>query len=246
MRISAILAILATLIDQYIFRSTYLMEDATGVEQLLLDEAGTNSRKESFMRAMLLATREDEQDSHSSKRIQDVTKELMSRIQDLLPVEQRTKFDSELRTVVTDLRDAWNITKSLERKVEPTFSLGVQGLEWEPISLEAPSEKRKRGQDESTTTGGMQDPVLLVLCPGMYAIDEKNIQQVLPALILSASQTEEAQRELQNMPVRPPPARATPNRVGQNRSRRRDSVHDGLYVQPGNQGPLHFLSSAHP
>ena len=92
MRIATILAILARSIDNHIFQPTYLLEEDSGIRELLLREAVSCSKRESFCRALLGKMLPDEQADAARERAKRVAADVMLEVQDLLPPDDAESY----------------------------------------------------------------------------------------------------------------------------------------------------------
>ncbi|KAH7012010.1 hypothetical protein B0J12DRAFT_778715 [Macrophomina phaseolina] len=234
MHVCVVMAMLARLIDQYIFQPTYIL----GIGSI------ATSRKESFMRAMLLASPEDEQTAVASKQLAQVTNEIMGDVRNLLPEGKHASFYTELHRAVERITETWKKVQRLEQKVEPIFELDMpRQLEPVPIVFQGAPEISEHPHDYQME--GPTDRVKLVIFPGMFAINEGAAQQVIPETVLMTSQTEEAEKELQETQSWLSLGRNAVGRAHQTRSRRRSSVQqDGLPRTVAGGAIQHFLSGS--
>lgn len=129
MRISVILAILARLIDKYLFQPSYILSEESGLREVLIRQAIENSRREAFTRGIFLATFEDEQAEVADELVTRIVKELMHHIHHLLPAAQVESFRGRLEQIVQDARDIWWKAQRLRLRLEPDFQ--VEDYGWE-------------------------------------------------------------------------------------------------------------------
>ncbi|EKG12925.1 hypothetical protein MPH_09917 [Macrophomina phaseolina MS6] len=135
MRIAVILAILARLIDKYLFQPSYILSEESGLREVLIRQAIENSRREAFTRGIFLATFEDEQAEVADELVTRIVKELMHHIHHLLPAPQVESFRTRLEQIVQDARDIWWKAQRLRLRLEPDFQ--VEDYGWEkPIQFQ--------------------------------------------------------------------------------------------------------------
>ncbi|KAL1635278.1 hypothetical protein SLS58_010315 [Diplodia intermedia] len=135
MRIAVILAILARLIDKYLFQPSYILHEESGLREILIRQAIENSKREAFTRGIFLATFEDEQAEIADELVTRIVKELMHHIHDLLPAAHVEGFRARLEQIVQDARDIWWKAQRLRLRLEPDFQ--VEDYGWErPIQFQ--------------------------------------------------------------------------------------------------------------
>lgn len=135
MRIAVILAILARLIDKYLFQPSYILHEESGLREILIRQAIENSKREAFTRGIFLATFEDEQADIADELVTRIVKELMHHIHDLLPAVHVESFRNRLEQIVQDARDIWWKAQRLRLRLEPDFQ--VEDYGWErPIQFQ--------------------------------------------------------------------------------------------------------------
>jgi hypothetical protein len=78
MRIATILAIAARYINHYIFQPIYILNEDSGLRELLTHQAVIDSKKELFCRALLLSMFPKEQARTTAKRVDLVSERLPS------------------------------------------------------------------------------------------------------------------------------------------------------------------------
>ncbi|GME46725.1 hypothetical protein GTA08_BOTSDO11869 [Neofusicoccum parvum] len=135
MRIAVILAVLARLIDKYLFQPSYILSEESGLREILIRQAIENSRREAFTRGIFLATFEDEQAEIADELVTRIIKELMHHIHDLLPPPQVESFKARLEHIIQNARDIWWKTQRLRQRLEPDFQVEDYGWE-QPIQFQ--------------------------------------------------------------------------------------------------------------
>jgi len=216
MRIAAILAILARSIDKLIFQPTYLLEEDSGIRELLLREAISCSKRESFCRALLGKMLPDEQADAAKERAKRVAAHVMLEVQELLPPDDAEKFKSGLERVAQYASDVWQDIQRAKERFEYNFELvSYQDIDWQPLSLEEDA----NGEQAPTSDEGGKDLELLVVFPRLYIVEDDEPDPITPGIVLMRSQSLAAARELEKGRTsnstfgKPPSARSKPQRT---------------------------------
>ncbi|EKG15341.1 hypothetical protein MPH_07469 [Macrophomina phaseolina MS6] len=148
MRTTIILAILARLLNRYIFEPTYIVDEESGLREFLLHQAASHSKKEAFTRAMLLNIFSEEQLSAADERVSRVVQDTMLHICDLLPKHDADMFERDLKHFTSGACEVWLSIQRLKERFEPSFELvQCEDFDWEKIQLgqAEPSELEDRG-----------------------------------------------------------------------------------------------------
>ncbi|TVY36883.1 hypothetical protein LSUB1_G006895 [Lachnellula subtilissima] len=197
MRIATMLAILARSIDLHVFQPTYLLDDEDEIRSLLVHLATTDSKKESFCRAVLLSVFPEDQAKNAVKAIERVVRDVPYCIRELLSEAQYDSFKVGLKDVVQQAYYAWQLIQSANEKFEPLFKLKhFEDIEWQPLRFETSS----TGDNEETTLrtpGG--DDALLVIFPRLYIIEDNEPEPVTQGVVLMRSQSTAAAREIETI-----------------------------------------------
>jgi hypothetical protein len=225
MRIAVVLAIMARSIDKHIFQPTYIKDEEDVIRILLVRLAGTNSKMESFGRALLLAIFPDEQARNATKAVGAVIKEIWGHVEDLLFVAQYDSFRSGLEQVVQQAHDAWQIVQHAKEKFEPNFELSSsEEIEWQVLTFE--DADVGVGEQSLTRASGGDEP-LLVIIPCIYIIEDANPYPFANGVVLTKSQSKAATEEME----RKNPSSPTTGRMGPrprpNRSRTKSVSNNG-------------------
>jgi hypothetical protein len=185
MRIAAMLAILARCIDTHIFLPTYILDEDEEIRPLLVHLAVTDSKKESFCRALLLSIDPEEQTKRASERVERVIREIL---QHVLPIGQYESFKSGLELLVKQACDFWRIVQHATEKYEPHFDLGhYADVKWQPLRFD--------DGEKSPTKAPDADEELLVIFPRIYLIEDDEPEPATDGVVLMKSQSAAAAEE---------------------------------------------------
>jgi hypothetical protein len=201
MRVAIILAMLARSIDTHLFHPTYVLEEDSGVRQLLLRQAVRNSKRESFCRALLLSMFPEEQEVAAGERVNRVIED-MRNVEDLLPQAKIEDFRSELGQFVRRTCKTWVTVQRIRERFEPSFELTrVKDLEWQALLFEASAASEK---EPTTAIQGGRDDELLVVFPRLYVVEkDQEPEPVTAGTVLKRSQSLAAAQELEEQPLSP-------------------------------------------
>ncbi|KAL0253360.1 hypothetical protein SLS55_010337 [Diplodia seriata] len=194
-RIAAALSILANLVDALIFQPTYHLPPNSGIRELLFDCASVKQEREALLRSMLLALPNEEQESEKARRIDEVSTELMSHIQDLILVGQRTTFRAELEQVISTMQMKWERVQHIERVVEPIFDLGFSSdFQCQSLEPSLPGPESGKSIDHSVSLGN--EEVQCLVLPGIFTIEGGAVMQIVPGTALSVAEAMKAEEEI--------------------------------------------------
>lgn len=210
MRIAALLAILSRSITQHIFQPTYLLEDKVDrdeIQTLLVHLAISNSKQESFCRALLLSIFPEDQAKNATKAVERVVREIAWCIRDLVLDAEFEKFRSDVEVVVKKALEAWQMVQNTREKFEPYYELNhYVDFEWQTLSFK--NSVTGAGQ-ENTANALKDDDALLMIFPRIYVIADSDPDPVTPGVVLKKSQTWSAVQEMErNSPSSPIAGRA--------------------------------------
>lgn len=215
MRIAATLAILARSIDNHIFQPTYILEEDSGIRELLLRQAVSSSKRESLCRALLLKMFPSDQANAAKERIKRVSADVMQEVQDLLSSDNGERFKSDLEQVAQSASEVWWDMQRVKERFEHSFELvPCQDIEWEPLSLGEDAD----GDQGPTGDLRARDEELLVVFPRLYVVADDEPEAITPGTVLRRSQSAVAARELErerasNSAFGKPPARTKSQRT---------------------------------
>lgn len=142
MRIALTLAILARLIDKHIFQPCYLFSSDSELRDLLVRLAVSNSKKEAFVRGMLLGIEEEEQGRTVKERRETVVREVVWYVGDLLADGEGDGgrlegFKTSLTDLVQRAAETWQLIQKSHVRYEPFFNLThYDDLEWETLAFD--------------------------------------------------------------------------------------------------------------
>ncbi|CZR56357.1 uncharacterized protein PAC_06245 [Phialocephala subalpina] len=205
MRIAALLAILARSIAQHVFQPIYILEgkdERDEIRELLVHLAITDSKKESFCRALLLSIFPGDQTINGTKAI----KEVLKCVRNLVSDAQYESFRLGVEDIAQKAQEAWRLVQGTKEKFEVYFELNhYVDLEWQLLNFD---DGRVSVGDESTVTA-KGDEALLMVFPRIYIIADSEPDPVTRGVVLMKSQSTPAVEEMErNNPPSPTTARA--------------------------------------
>lgn len=235
MRIAAMLGILARCINQHIFQPTYLLDEEDEIRRLLVRLAVADSKKESFCRALLLSIFPEIQAKNAAKAVERVVQEVSECVRKLISNTQYDRFKLDLKDVVFQAYNAWQLVQRTKEKFEPIFELRYYDeIEWRSLKLDDSSAVAGK---EKAMKAPERDDVLLVIFPRIYVVADSEPDPVTPGVVLMKSQAAAAAEEIQ----RAYPSSPTAGRPGP-RSRAIRSRTKSISLNGGND----FLSKPTP
>ena len=196
MRIAALLAIIARCIDVHVFQPTYLLDEESEIRRLLVHLAVADSKKESFCRAVLLSVFPEMQAKNAVKAVDRVVEEASQSVRKLISNAQYDQFKLDLKEVVRQAHDAWQLVQRSREKFEAIFEQGhYDDIEWQ--SLKLGDNRSAVAGNEKTTRASQRDDVLLVIFPRIYIVEDSDPDPVTQGVALMKSQSAAAAEELE-------------------------------------------------
>ncbi|PIG89924.1 hypothetical protein AARAC_003551 [Aspergillus arachidicola] len=204
MRLVIILAILAREINTHIFLPVYIARvdnQYNPFRQVLTNEAGIDSEKESFCRSILLSLDPPTQDSICLVGIQTVVKNVSEYLYELLPEDQRLAFHNTLSKVVQKAAIVWKPIQHSKRRYVLDFDPPTADDEYEVFTF--PS------TDKTTTekNANQKNPqkIFLTVLPRLSIIENKEITAYTAPIQLNRSQYQwiNAESEMNKEPPSP-------------------------------------------
>lgn len=207
-----ILATLARSINELLFEPTYILEEGSGVRDLLIDQAKESSRKESHCRAVLLSIFPDEQDEKLADMAEKVIAEIMLLVEGLLPPTETAKFRSELEGFVEQATKTWWNVQRIQEKLEPAFEPSLlESNKWRMCRFEG-NIANGTGSEQSLAMDEENDEPILVVFPCTCLVENGEAYPVRFGGVLRKSQTREAAKEIKEKPNRGTLGRTMSNR----------------------------------
>jgi hypothetical protein len=202
MRIAVTLAIIARYLNRYIFHPTYIFDVESGVREELLRLAVVHSKKESFIRALLLSLFPDEQEELATERINSFREQVMWHVEELLAAPIAATFASELEEFARSAYETWATVRAATERYEPTFKPEeIEGFEWETFQFDMaiPDENTER-----TAIHGGRDDELLVIFPQLYTVwNNQQPNLIADGTVLRRSQSLVAAQEVEGQKSNP-------------------------------------------
>lgn len=135
MRISALLAILAWALAQYIFQPTYLLQ-CNELSDLLAGLADDDPVRENYLRSVLLPVQPSKQKANGKKRIDQVVTEVFATVSPVLSSSRHDAARGSLETACKQICGQWMRLQLLDEKIEPSFD-AYDEEDWKLLHLAA-------------------------------------------------------------------------------------------------------------
>jgi hypothetical protein len=110
-RVAVILRALARLVVKYIFQPAYLLDEDSGLREILVEQATINPTKERYARGILLSMIPGNQETYDEETVDLVVDKLVDtlNVRVLLYPKAIETFTSMLKFLVTKFQDEWKI-----------------------------------------------------------------------------------------------------------------------------------------
>ncbi|KAG9185944.1 hypothetical protein G6011_02500 [Alternaria panax] len=230
MRVAMVLGAFATLVDTFVFQPTYLLDENSGLRDILCHQASIDPGKERFTRGILLSMSSNAQDE-DAKEEEDVVGLVVDKLLNneivrvLLAPEDIPTFENELEHLVMQFQDEWRIVQHGKQKLEVSFRHPpTTDHPWHVIDNTTRNIKAEQGQKAPFDTSILEEDNTVII-PRVYLIRTesepipKTHGYVLRKSHLDAAD-EEARKDLRSVPF----ARATSGRQHRRRSFRAPAV----------------------
>lgn len=197
MRIAIVLGILARLINTYIFQPTYLLEEDSGLRDVLRRQAIKDPKKESFTRGILLSMFPEEQMSEAKDRMIWVIEDLVARggVQDVLIPDKINPFEKELENLLAQALEFWRSVQHSTQSLEPNFRyINDADLRWQTFEFQATEAREGEQSTPTVASEGLEDE-LYVIFPRMYSMKAEP-QPIAAGTVLRKAQLRAAAQEV--------------------------------------------------
>ncbi|RDW80418.1 hypothetical protein BP5796_05116 [Coleophoma crateriformis] len=195
MRSAAVLAVLARLLNQYIFTPTYVLQEDKDLREVLLHEAEVKPDRESLCRGLLLTMSANKPFEAEDERVGTVVRDVTWVLQALVQGTVWDKFREDLKVLVEKAVRGWSDVQRHKERFEPNIDLrSLVGWEWRNVSF---AENVPPTGQSSPDGGSTKSDGVLVVFPGLYSIDQIGYDAIFPGVVLSASQTKLAADEVE-------------------------------------------------
>ena len=218
MRAATVLGALTRLVDKFVFQPTYLLDEESGLREILRDEAATDPVKERYTRGILLSMSPDEQERNAENVEHHIAKELLeiANVRVLLTTEAFAAFPEALEDFVRRCQDEWKIIQRGKQKLEPSFAYSASpDHPWQLFDNETADAKEEGHSQKLSTTTAIENNIVLV--PRIYLVSTKaDPDPITYGCVLSRTHLDAAAEELRNSL---PSAPFTHTTSGRNRNR---------------------------
>jgi hypothetical protein len=208
MRLAVFLGLLARELVELIFQPCYISLNELDIRNVLLEVAMTDSKKESYYRAILLAMGSNKQKTVLEERKKTFLQNVEANLSDLLPEAQYTELRQILEVVVEKACETWKFFQYSRNRYELDFDLLEWGGDWDPFPFQSSS---NLGQEQSPN-GDADEPVLAIF-PRICRVGNGEFKPLNFGTVLTRYQCADADRELRKKePSNPRAARAISDR----------------------------------
>lgn len=213
-----VIGVLARLVDKYIFQPTYILDDGSGLRELLRRQAVVDYKKETFARGMLLSMFPEEQEAEAKIRKDWVVEDLITEVVvHFLAPEHIETFRKELENVVVQAQECWRTVQYCNQRLEPSFRYTHDtNFRWQTFQFQI-TDPRKGKQPASPVTTDDPEDELFVIFPRVYIV--KSEQPIAPGAVLRKVQLSAAAQEVRENASRAPFTEPVQTRHRQRRSR---------------------------
>ena len=172
LRIVKVLAILAELIDKYLFQPTYLLPEDSQFKELLYRLAPKEPEKEKFLRGMMLSILEEEQKTSEAHMINEAMKELFGEdgVEEVVSQTVITEFKQSLRDLLDEAQGVWqDVQHSTYAFISDFDYTQIDGIEWQLFKFET-TDTTERAVTSSPVSTQDSDNDLIVLFPRIFIL----------------------------------------------------------------------------
>lgn len=188
------MAVLADLLVELIFTSTYLFFDDEEVSRISFHLATTNPEKEQFFRRVLTSVAEDKENAVMGERIKNVLERAVDSFYPHLDEDSKRTFHTSLKDPLRSAINTWRSIQRRKGRFEADISLDTRP-QWRWVVLNW-DKKGNAFSEREVATEQLQDiGRMLVLFPRVFIVDGENESPVFPGVILPHSETKSAEDE---------------------------------------------------
>lgn len=214
MRAAVVLGALARLVDKFVFQPTYLLDEESGLREILCSEASIDPVKERYTRGILLSMSPDEQETNSEAIVRHVANELLEtvNVKALLTQETYAAFAQELDDFIQQCQEIWRIIQRGKQKLELSFAHSTcSNPPWQLFDDTHVDARNGEHSDRLSTTTAIENDVVLI--PRIFVIGTKTEPDpITRGCVLQKAHLDVAAEELRKMVQSAPFARASSNR----------------------------------
>lgn len=171
MRAAIVLGILARLVDKFVFQPTYLLDEESGLREILREEAAIDPVKERYTRGILLSMSPDDQEANGESTIHHVVKELLdiANVRILLTTETFASFPAALESFVRQCQEHWKTIQRGKQKLEPSFAHSASPNHPWQLFDDPPVDTNPASQTETLpSTTAIENHIVLI--PRIYLV----------------------------------------------------------------------------
>lgn len=231
------------LLTTHIFAPTYIRHANDELHDILLDQAESDSTKESLCRALLLSTfDDDDREVAVAGAISTTAKEADDLLGPLLASEARGAFRSEFDVLTREAARLWHRAQHTTVRVEASLK-GIDTGNWRDLALPS-GEHNSPVAGAAAATDLSHDEAMQAIFPSIFKVDEDGWEAVFPGILLRNAQIAAAEREWRHDMSKL--GRGQSARLGQSKRNRRASGangHSGIIRSPTHQSFLGQMRS---
>jgi hypothetical protein len=174
MRAAVILGALTRLVDKFVFQPTYLLDEESGLREILREQAAIDPLKERYTRGILLSMSPEEQETNSEEVVHIVVKELLetANARMLLDPEALVTFSKALDAFVRQCQEEWKIIQRGKQKLEPSFAYSTcTSHPWRLLEGIHPIAGGEKRSEKPPATTDVEDNIVVI--PRIYLVGPK-------------------------------------------------------------------------
>lgn len=202
MRNIAVLALLARLLNEYMFTPTYILGYSSDLQNTLHDATEKDPEKEALCRGLLLSMRsQEETEKAEDVRVFKTVEKVIKAVQTIAPKTTVGFFEAELRQIVRSVLPLWSSiqrnAKKLETFVDPRYFDDM--WQWNRMLISE--------DDGPSVQNGLTEHLILsdnitVVFPGVYFRDGGDWHLLFRGYAVSISQMTAATVEVEREKLR--------------------------------------------
>jgi hypothetical protein len=215
-RVAVILRALARLVVKYIFQPAYLLDEDSGLREILVEQATINPTKERYARGILLSMIPGNQETYDEETVDLVVDKLVDtlNVRVLLYPKAIETFTSMLKFLVTKFQDEWKIVQRGKQKIEPSFHYFASiDHPWHVFDVDIADGKNGKQHNVGATLNTNSAEGDIVILPRLYLVGQNpKSAPITHGCILQKVLCDAAEGEVRKDVPSAPFARATSSR----------------------------------
>lgn len=202
MRVAVVLGALARLITTFLFQPTYVLDEGSGLRQLLWNQARIDPSKETYTRGILLSMKHDDQDERNQEKVDFIVGDLEKVVGiDILLAAQDDleRFGEKLENHLVRFQKVWQYIQSGRQKLESSFDTYASATKhpWYIVELPAAEDSQKCPSTPRMANDAQDD---MIIVPQILQIQtDGSPEPVTRGWVLQKCQTDAAHDEINRL-----------------------------------------------